>query len=71
MVKCAGVLLEPREFSRDFLYILVYSIPIDTIEVLLREWVENAATIIRNNRGTVDGQIKLGHLKFNLCKSDY
>jgi hypothetical protein len=20
---------------------------------------------------TVDGQIKLGHLKFNLCKSDY
>jgi hypothetical protein len=71
MVKCAGVLLEPREFSRDFLYILVYSIPIDTIEVLLREWVENAATIIRNNRGTVDGHIKLGHLKFNLCKSDY
>jgi hypothetical protein len=20
---------------------------------------------------TVDGQIKLGHLKFNLCKTDY
>jgi hypothetical protein len=22
-------------------------------------------------RGTVGGQIKLGHLKFNLCKSDH
>jgi hypothetical protein len=56
MVKCAGVLLEPREFSRDFLYMkdLVYSIPIDTIEVFLREWVENAATIIRNNRGMLE-----------------
>jgi hypothetical protein len=55
MVKRAGVLLEPRQFPCDFLlwgYIkdLVYSIPIDTTEVL-REWVENAATTIHNNRG--------------------
>jgi hypothetical protein len=43
----AGVLLDPREFSCDFLlwgYMkdLVYSIPIDTIEVL-REQAGNAA----------------------------
>jgi hypothetical protein len=32
---------------------LVYSIPIDTIEVL-RERVENPATTIRNNRGMLE-----------------
>jgi ribosomal protein S6 len=32
---------------------LVYSIPIDTIEVL-RERVENTATTIRNNRGMLE-----------------
>jgi hypothetical protein len=32
---------------------LVYSIPIDTIEVL-RNRVENAATTIRNNRGMLE-----------------
>jgi hypothetical protein len=32
---------------------LVYSIPIDTIEVL-RERVENTATTIRNNRGVLE-----------------
>jgi hypothetical protein len=32
---------------------LVYSIPIDTIEVL-RERVENAATTIYNNRGMLE-----------------
>jgi hypothetical protein len=30
-----------------------YSIPIDTIEIL-REWVENAVTTIRNNRGMLE-----------------
>jgi hypothetical protein len=54
-VKCAGVLLVPREFPCDFFlwgYMkdLVYSIPIDTIEVL-SDQVGNAATIIRNNGG--------------------
>jgi hypothetical protein len=54
MVKRAGVLLEPRQFPCDFLlwgYIkdFVYSIPIDTTEVL-RERVENAVTTIPNNR---------------------
>jgi ribosomal protein S6 len=56
MVKRVGVLFEPREFPWNFfLYTkdLVYSIPIDTIEVL-RERVENAATTIRNNRGTLE-----------------
>jgi hypothetical protein len=50
----AGVLLESREFQCYFLWgymnDLVYSIPIDTIDVL-RKRVENAVTIIRNNRG--------------------
>jgi hypothetical protein len=50
-----GVFLEPKEFPCNFLweYIkdLVYSIPIDTIEVL-RERAENSA--IRNNRGTLE-----------------
>jgi hypothetical protein len=32
---------------------LVYSVPIDTIDVL-RERVENAATTIRNNRGMLE-----------------
>jgi hypothetical protein len=50
MVKRAGVLLDPREFPWDFIKELVCSIPIDTIEVL-RQQVENVATIIRNNRG--------------------
>jgi hypothetical protein len=58
MAKRAGVLLEPREFPCDFFlwrYMkdLVYSIPIDTIEVL-RERVKNAATTIRNNRGMLE-----------------
>jgi hypothetical protein len=56
MVKRVGVLFEPREFPWNFfLYTkdLVYSIPIDTIEVL-RERVENAATTIRNNRGVLE-----------------
>jgi hypothetical protein len=57
-VKCAGVLLVPREFPCDFFlwgYMkdLVYSIPIDTIEVL-NEQVGNAATIIRNNGGMLE-----------------
>jgi hypothetical protein len=49
----AGMLLESREFQCYFLWgymkDLVYSIPIDTIEVL-RKRVENAVTTIRNNR---------------------
>jgi hypothetical protein len=48
----SGVLLESREFPCYFLWgymkDLVYSIPIDTTEVL-RKRVENATTI-RNNR---------------------
>jgi hypothetical protein len=48
----------PREFPCDFFlwgYMkdLVYSIPIDTIEVL-NEQVGNAATIIRNNGGMLE-----------------
>jgi hypothetical protein len=45
MVNRAGVLLEPREFPWGYMKDLVYSIPINTIEVL-RERVENAATTI-------------------------
>jgi hypothetical protein len=49
----SGVLVESREFPCYFLWgymkDLVYSIPIDTTEVL-RKRVENAATTIRNNR---------------------
>jgi hypothetical protein len=55
IVKRAGVLLEPKEFPCDFFLwrYLVYSIGIDTIEVL-RERVENSATTIRNNRGMLE-----------------
>jgi hypothetical protein len=48
-VKCAGVLLDPREFPCDFLKDLVYSMLMDTNDVL-RERVENAATTVCNNR---------------------
>jgi hypothetical protein len=52
-----GSALQLREFPCDFLWgytkDLVYSIPIDTIEVL-RERMENAATTIRNNRGMLE-----------------
>jgi hypothetical protein len=56
--KVSGVLLESSEFPCYFFlwgYMrdLVYSITIDTIEVL-RERVENAARI-RNNRGMLEG----------------
>jgi hypothetical protein len=59
MVKRAGVLLELREFPCDFflwghMKDLVYSVPIDTIIKVLRERLENTATTIRNNRGTVE-----------------
>jgi ribosomal protein S6 len=37
----------------DFFVDLVYSIPIDIIEVL-RERLENTATTIRNNRGMME-----------------
>jgi hypothetical protein len=48
------VLLDPREFPcYFFMKDLIYSIPIDTIEVL-KERVENAATTIRNNRGILE-----------------
>jgi hypothetical protein len=53
MVKRAGVLLESVDFPCDFMKDLVYSIPIDTIEVL-NEQVGNAATIIRNNGGMLE-----------------
>jgi hypothetical protein len=58
MVKRAGVLLEHREFQYDFFlwgYMkdLVYSIPIDAIEIL-RERVEHVAKTIRNNRGMLE-----------------
>jgi hypothetical protein len=54
MVKRAGVLLDPREFPcYFFMKDLIYSIPIDTIEVL-KERMENAATTIRNNRGILE-----------------
>jgi hypothetical protein len=55
MVKRAGVVVDPREFPCDFfLYMkdLVYSIPIDTIEVL-RQRVRNSVTTIRNNRAFI------------------
>jgi hypothetical protein len=55
MVKCAGVLLKPREFPCDFflwghMKDFVYSTPIGTME-LLREQVGNPATSIPINRG--------------------
>jgi hypothetical protein len=55
MVKRAGVLLKPRKFPCDsflwgYLKDLVYSALIE----VLREWVENAATTIRNNRGMLE-----------------
>jgi hypothetical protein len=59
LVKCAGVILESREFSCDFFLYpqymkdFAYSIPIDTIEVL-NEQVRNAAITIRNNRGMLE-----------------
>jgi hypothetical protein len=49
----SGVLFESKEFPCYFLWDLVYSIPIDTIEVL-RKRVENAAITIRNNRGMLE-----------------
>jgi hypothetical protein len=61
-VKRAGVVLEPREFPCGFFYMkdLVYSIPIDIIEVLI-EPVGNTATLIRNNRGMQErGEIFIG-----------
>jgi hypothetical protein len=52
-----GVLLESREFQCyslwGYMKDLVYSIPIDTNEVL-RKQVENAAITIRNNRGMLE-----------------
>jgi hypothetical protein len=53
MVKRSGVLLESRVFLWGYMKDLVYSIAIDTIEVL-RKRVENAATTIRNNRGMLE-----------------
>jgi hypothetical protein len=47
MVKRAGVPLEPREFPWGYRKDLVYSIRINTIEVL-RERVQNAAATINN-----------------------
>jgi hypothetical protein len=66
-VKRAGVVLEPREFPCDFFYMkdLVYSIPIDTIEVL-REQVGNAATIIPNNRGMLE-RVEKFHRRLHYC----
>jgi hypothetical protein len=51
--EASGVLLESREFTCYFFFWeytkdLVYSIPIDTIEVL-REQVDDAVITIRNN----------------------
>jgi hypothetical protein len=35
-------------------------------------WLYQPTSVIFNVlEGTVGGQIKLGHLKFNLCKSDH
>jgi ribosomal protein S6 len=45
---------------------LVYSIPIDTIEVL-RERAENAATTIRNNRGMLERVEDLFRRRFHYC----
>jgi hypothetical protein len=58
IVKSAGVLRETREFPCDFFlwgYMndLLYSIPIDIIEVL-RKRMENGATTIRNNRDMLE-----------------
>jgi hypothetical protein len=52
---CGSALRAQRISLRLFLVgeDLVYSIPIDAIEVL-RERVENAATTIRNNRGMLE-----------------
>jgi hypothetical protein len=65
-----GVLLESREFPCYFLWgymkDLVYSIPIDTIEVL-RKRVENAATTIRNNRGMLERVEELSRRRLHYC----
>jgi hypothetical protein len=45
--------LNPCDFLWGYMKDLVYSVPIDTIDVL-REQVENAATTIRNNRGMLE-----------------
>jgi hypothetical protein len=55
----AGVLFEPREFPCDFLWgymqTLVYSIPIDTIEMLRQQGENDAtATTIRRYLGRVE-----------------
>jgi hypothetical protein len=44
----------------------VYSIPTDTIEVL-NEQVGNAATTIRNNRGTLGRVEESPHPRLHLC----
>jgi hypothetical protein len=31
----------------------------------------SSVVVFNDHDGTVGGQIKLGHLKFNLCKSDH
>jgi hypothetical protein len=45
---------------------LVYSIPIDTTEIL-RERVENAATTIRNNRGMLERVEESFHRCLHYC----
>jgi hypothetical protein len=66
------VLLESREFPCYFLWgymkdlVLVYSIPVDTIEVL-RKRVENAATTIRNNRGMSERVKELFRRRLHYC----
>jgi hypothetical protein len=69
VVKSAGVLLEPKEFPCDFLFWgymkdLVYSISIDTIEVL-RERVENGNVLISETRcgGTYSSLVSVEHLR--------
>jgi hypothetical protein len=75
MIKRVRVLREPMEFPCDFflwgvhaccMKDFVYSILIDTIEVL-NEQVGNAATIIRNNRGMLGRVEELFHPRLHFC----
>jgi ribosomal protein S6 len=64
--EASGVLLESRVFLWGYMKDLVYSIAIDTIEVL-RKRVENAATTIRNNRGMLERVEELFRRRLHYC----
>jgi hypothetical protein len=62
----SGVLFESKEFTCYFLWDLVYSIPIDTIEVL-RKRVENAVATICNNRRMLENVEESFRRRLHYC----